>query len=131
LASRSGAGTVEAMTLASNALGAYGERVATRALVEAGLGILSRNWRGRSGELDIVARDGTTIVFCEVKTRRSTAFGAPVEAVDPVKVRRLRALAAQWLRAHPDERGEVRFDVVSVVAAARGAARIEHLRAAF
>lgn len=119
------------MTLASNALGAYGERVATRALVEAGMRILARNWRGRGGELDIVARDGATIVFCEVKTRRSTAFGAPVEAVDPRKVRRLRTLAAQWLRDHPQGPGDIRFDVVSVVAAPRGAARIEHLRAAF
>jgi putative endonuclease len=119
------------MTLASNALGAYGERVATRVLTEAGMRILSRNWRGRAGELDIVARDGDTIVFCEVKTRRSTAFGAPVEAVSPAKVRRLRALAAQWLRAHPEVRGEVRFDVISVVRETRGAARIEHIRAAF
>jgi putative endonuclease len=119
------------MTLASNALGAYGERVATRVLTDAGMRIVSRNWRGRGGELDIVARDGDTIVFCEVKTRRGTAFGAPVEAVNPAKVRRLRALAAQWLRAHPEARGEVRFDVISVVLGQRGPARIEHIRAAF
>ena len=70
-------------------------------------------------------------MFCEVKTRRGAAFGAPVEAVDPAKARRLRRLAAQWLQAHPAIRGEVRFDVVCVLAAARGAARVEHLRAAF
>jgi putative endonuclease len=119
------------MTLASQALGAYGERVATRVLLEAGMLILDRNWRGRSGELDIVARDGTTIVFCEVKTRRRRTFGAAVEAVNPAKVRRLRRLAAQWLHEHPEARGEVRFDVVSVYPAARGAARVEHLRNAF
>jgi putative endonuclease len=119
------------MTLASNALGAYGERVATRLLIEAGMRIVSRNWRGRGGELDIVARDGDTIVFCEVKTRRSTAFGAPVEAISPAKIRRLRALAAQWLRAHPEARGAVRFDVIGVVVERRGAARTEHIRAAF
>ncbi len=119
------------MTLASQALGAYGERVATRVLVEAGLVILDRNWRGRSGELDIVARDGDTIVFCEEKTRRRTTLGAAVEAVNPTKVRRLRWLAAQWLEAHPECSGPVRFDVISVYPAPRGAARVEHLRAAF
>jgi len=114
---------------AKDAVGAYGERVAARCLIEAGMELLERNWRSRRGELDIIARDGRTVVFCEVKTRRSVAFGGPAEAVGPAKVRRLRALAAEWLSSHPEVRGEVRFDVVCVRPQPAGAARVEHLRA--
>jgi putative endonuclease len=90
--------------------------------------VVDRNWRCRRGELDIVALDGRTIVFCEVKTRRTATFGAPAEAVGPAKVRRLRALAAAWLTEHPDVRGEVRFDVVCVLPQPSGPALVEHLR---
>jgi putative endonuclease len=116
------------MTGVNAAVGAYGERVAARVLIDAGMALLDRNWRDRAGEVDIVARDGRVIVFCEVKTRRSDAFGTPAEAVGPAKVRRLRRLAAAWFAAHPDQRGEVRFDVVSVRPQPRGAATVEHLR---
>ena len=59
---------------------------------------LDRNWRVREGELDlVVARDAGSVVFCEVKTRRGDAFGAPVEAVTARKQRRLRLLARRWL----------------------------------
>jgi putative endonuclease len=123
-----GLATVGAMTGVNAAVGSYGERVAARALCAAGMTLLDRNWRDRAGELDIVARDGFVIVFCEVKTRRGDAFGSPGEAVGPAKQRRLRRLAAAWLAAHPGVRGEVRFDVVEVRAQARGAAQVEHLR---
>ncbi|TQS44316.1 YraN family protein [Cryptosporangium phraense] len=116
---------------AKEAVGAYGERVAVRHLQQAGLVVLDRNWRCSDGELDIVARDGDTLVFCEVKTRRSDAYGVPAEAVVAAKVLRLRRLAAQWIRAsgvHPDV---VRFDVVSVRPQQAGAAHVEHLRGAF
>jgi len=119
------------MTGAKDAVGAYGERVAARTLTDAGMRVLDRNWRCLTGELDIVALDGDAGVFCEVKTRRGEAFGAPVEAVVPAKVRRLRALASLWLAEHPDTRGEVRFDVVSVWLQPAGPAAVEHLRAAF
>jgi putative endonuclease len=119
------------MPRAKDAVGGYGERVAARLLIDSGLVILDRNWRCPTGELDIVARDGNTIVFCEVKTRRSEAFGAPVEAVTAAKVRRLRALAARWLAEHPGVRGGVRFDVVSVCPQRSGAATVDHLRGAF
>jgi putative endonuclease len=105
--------------------------VAVRLLLASGLQVLDRNWRCAAGELDIVARDGATVVFCEVKTRRSGAFGAPVEAVTSAKVRRLRQAAAQWLAQHPQVRGPVRFDVVSVWPQRSGAAVTEHLRDAF
>ncbi len=125
------AATVGTMTRAKDAVGAYGERVAARTLADAGMQLLERNWRCLTGELDIVALDGQTIVFCEVKTRRGPAFGAPVEAVGPAKVRRLRALASLWLMQHPETRGEVRFDVISVWPQPAGPAVVEHLRAAF
>jgi len=119
------------MTRTSDAVGAYGERVAARALTDAGMRIIDRNWRCRAGEIDLVALDGRTVVFCEVKTRRGDAFGTPVEAVRRAKVRRLRGLAARWLADHPDVRGEVRFDVIAVRPRPAGPAAVEHLRAAF
>ena len=114
------------MTKGRQALGASGEdRVA--AWYEAnGYVIEARNWRCRLGELDLVARKGRTIVFCEVKTRSSTAFGAPVEAVTRSKQARLRLLAARWLDEAPLAAREVRFDVASVLAG-----KIEVLEGAF
>jgi putative endonuclease len=119
------------MTRTTDAIGAYGERVAALALTSAGMVVLDRNWRCASGELDIVAHDGETIVFCEVKTRRGAGFGTPVEAVGHAKVRRLRGLASLWLAAHPEVRGEVRFDVMSVWPQPAGPAVVEHLQGAF
>ena len=95
------------------ARGVWGERKAARWYAEAGYEILDRNWRVRDGELDLVLwRDGE-IVFCEVKSRRSDRFGSAAEAVDWRKQRRIRSLAAQWLRAS-GRRGRVRFDVATV-----------------
>jgi putative endonuclease len=119
------------VTRTSDAVGAYGERVAVRLLTEAGMQVVDRNWRCTSGELDIVAVQGDQVIFCEVKTRRGERFGVPSEAVGAAKVRRLRALASIWLAAHPDVRGRVRFDVVSVWPQASGPAVVEHLRGAF
>jgi putative endonuclease len=119
------------MTKAGQAVGAYGERRAVEHLVKAGMVLLDRNWRCRDGEIDIVARDGDVLVFCEVKTRRGAGYGTPAEAVIATKARRLRRLAAQWLEDHPVRPQEVRFDVVSVLPQRRGPARVEHLRGAF
>ena len=71
-------------------LGSYGERMAARYLTDRGLDVLDQNWRCDLGEIDIVARDGGCLVVCEVKTRRSTTFGQPIEAVDHRKLARLR-----------------------------------------
>ena len=116
------------MTTATLAVGAYGERRAVAHLVEAGIRIVERNWRCADGEIDIIARDGEDIVFCEVKTRRSLEFGPPAGAVVTAKARRLRRLALRWLTEHDQHARDVRFDVVSVLAQRRGAARVEHLR---
>src|SRR5450755_1272226 len=98
-------------------LGAFGEDAAARWYEARGFEIVDRNWRVRDGEIDLVARRGRTIVFCEVKTRSSDRFGSPAEAVTATKQRRLRTLAAKWLAEHPERHGEVRFDVASVTPA--------------
>ncbi|MBA3490237.1 MAG: YraN family protein [Longispora sp.] len=116
---------------ATQAVGAYGERVAASHLVDAGLRVIDRNWRDRVGELDIVARDGDTLVFCEVKTRRGNQHGLPAEAVSATKAARIRRLARLWLAAHEESARYIRFDVISVWPQHRGPAHIEHLRDAF
>jgi putative endonuclease len=113
------------------AVGDYGERVAVGRLIEAGMQVLDRNWRCAMGELDVVALDGGTVVFCEVRTRRGDVCGTPAESVTAAKIRRVRMLAALWLAAHDGVRGEVRFDLVSVWPQLTGAAVVEHLRGAF
>jgi putative endonuclease len=119
------------MSKARQAIGAYGERLASRHLQEQGLVVLARNWRCADGEIDLILADGPDVVFCEVKTRRSGTFGSPAEAVGPVKVRRLRRLAARWLAESGMGLRDVRFDVVEVRPQRRGAALIDHLRSAF
>ncbi|MGH8970655.1 MAG: YraN family protein [Actinomycetes bacterium] len=113
---------------ATDALGAYGERVAAAHLAAAGLAILDRNWRCTGGEIDIVARDGDVLVFCEVKTRSGTGFGAPLEAVTPRKAARLRRLAAAWMQERRMPHGDVRIDLVGVLKPRRGASHVEHVR---
>jgi len=80
-----------------------------------GYEVVVRNWRCREGELDLIVRQGRTFVFCEVKTRSSTAFGYPVEAVTRAKQTRVRHLAARWLADAPMAPREIRFDVASVL----------------
>ncbi len=112
-------------------LGNRGERIAAAYLTDAGMRVLDRNWRCREGELDIVARDGDALVFCEVKTRRGVGFGHPVEAVTGTKQRRLRTLAQRWLAAHEEHAPELRFDVVGVLVRPTRPAVVTHLRGAF
>lgn len=119
------------MARAKDAVGAYGERVAVAHLLNEGMVLLDRNWRCTAGEVDIILRDGDTLVFCEVKTRRSDRFGTPAEAVGTTKIRRLRRLAAEWLSISGIRPAGVRFDVVSVLPQPAGAAHVEHLRGAF
>ncbi len=119
------------MTTTTDRLGARGERIAAAFLTDAGLHVLDRNWRCREGELDLVARDGTALVFCEVKTRRGTGYGHPVEAVTPAKQRRLRTLAQRWLAAHDEHAPDLRFDVVGVLVRPSRPALVTHLRGAF
>ena len=97
-------------------VGANGEDAVAAWYQARGYEIVARNWRCREGELDLVVRDGRTYVFCEVKTRTSTSFGFPVEAVGRDKQARLRRLAARWLEDDAPVRPlEIRFDVASVL----------------
>lgn len=114
------------------ALGRWGEDLAVRHLQALGWQVLDRNWRCREGELDVVARDGGSLVFVEVKARSGLGYGEPAEAVSPAKARRIRVLAARWL-AEPDRPEgwwDLRFDVVSVLRT-EGLPELLHLRAAF
>ena len=126
------AGGPAALTLSPAAehkrrLGAWGETVAARHLSRQGMILLDRNWRCEAGEIDLVLRDGRVLVVCEVKTRRTDAFGPPVAAVDAVKVARLRRLAARWLHAHQAQPDDVRIDVVGVLAPHDGEVEVEHV----
>ena len=109
-------------------LGAYGESVAARHLTEQGMVVLDRNWRCEAGEIDLVLRDGAVLVFCEVKTRASAAFGAPLEAVTAAKVARMRRLAARWMSEHGVYADHVRLDLVGVRLDLSGADRFDHVR---
>lgn len=91
-----------------------GEQAALRHLLQKGYMLAARNWRCRLGEIDLVMRDGEEIVFVEVRTRRSDSFGSPEESVDYAKQRKLRQLAAAYLRAHGLENEAHRIDLVSV-----------------
>jgi len=119
------------MTDARRALGAAGEEAVAQWYVAAGYSVLARNWRVRAGEIDLVARLGPTIVFCEVKTRRGDGFGSPAEAVTFRKQARLRKLAVQWLADQHERADVLRFDVASVVPGARGTWTVDVFEAAF
>ena len=103
------------MTEQRQRLGASGEKLAAQWYEANGYEVLDRNWRRREGELDLVVRRNRTIVFCEVKTRRSDAFGSPGESVTRTKRARVRRLAAMWLQDSPVRPREIRFDVVAVL----------------
>lgn len=112
----------------NGALGAYGERVAARHLVDEGLVVLDRNWRCEVGEIDLVLRDGDALVVCEVKTRTGLAFGSPLEAISEAKLDRLVLLGQRWADQHDVGPVEIRVDVVAVLRRARGRAEVEHVR---
>ncbi len=119
------------MTDERREVGAAGEDAVARWYDELGYRVLARNWRVRAGEIDLIARIGTTLVFCEVKTRRSDAFGTPAEAVTFRKQSRLRRLAVQWLGENDERADTLRFDVASVKPDGRGSWVVDVLEAAF
>lgn len=123
-------------------LGAAGEQLAADHLVRRGFEIVERNFRTRWGELDIVAVNDRTLVFCEVKTRvvRPRASGTdpvgrdPLESVHLRKQARVRRMAARWLNERRDRprADELRFDAIGIVVDATGALlRLDHLEGAF
>lgn len=98
--------------------GVAGEDATTLAYERRGYRVLARNWRCSIGELDLVLLRGDTLVFCEVKARRGTAFGGGWEAVTARKRQKLRALAQTFLLMHRLAPRSVRFDVASVLVSA-------------
>lgn len=112
----------------ARAVGDRGEDLACAHLEVLGWQVLERNWRCPEGEVDVVACQDGLLVFCEVKTRRSTRFGTPLEAVGPDKARRLRRLAWAWLAEHGRRGEEFRIDVVGVLCRAGQQPRIHHVR---
>jgi len=115
------------------AVGRAGEEAAAAYLAEAGLVVERRNWRCRSGELDLIARDGDILVFVEVRSRTSPSrFGEAIEAITPRKCRQVRELAAIYLRTTGVAADSVRFDVVAVTFGGDGdAADVRHVPNAF
>jgi putative endonuclease len=111
-------------------IGALGEQLAVNYLTSLGLRVLTRNWRCRYGELDVIAADDVTrnVVFVEVKTRTTDQFGGVAEAVTPDKVRRLRRLAGLWLAAQDDRWAAVRIDVIGVRIGRRRTPEVTHLQ---
>ncbi|MEX1142111.1 MAG: YraN family protein [Thermoleophilaceae bacterium] len=118
-------------------LGAHGERLAADHLERAGYRLLDRNARcGRLGELDIVARGGRCLVFCEVKTRVAGTRAGPdgaLDAIGPRKRQRIRRLAAEWLRTRSHGgAAEIRFDAIGITVDRRGTLlSLEHVEDAF
>jgi len=124
------------------ALGRLGEQLAADHLVRRGFGILQRNYRTRFGEIDIIAFDGRTLVFCEVKSRRSPPAGgpagpsrsAPFDSLHPRKRAQVRRMAASWMseRLRRPYAPVVRFDAIGVTVDGRGELqRLDHLEGAF
>ncbi len=110
--------------------GAAGEDVASRYLSSLGYAILDRNFRTRSGEVDIVARDRNTTVFVEVKRRETAGHGASVEFVSPSKMKKVVRAARLYAAKHGLSENVIRFDVVAIDVI-DGRERIQHHKGAF
>ena len=125
------------MTEKKHELGKRGEALAASYLKRNGFTILDQNWEGDSGEIDLVALDGNTIVFVEVKTRSSESYGKAKEAVDKRKKNHVSKVAKEYLKKKGETKRRVRFDVVAV--SIKGdtlfdrlrSPKIEHIKGAF
>lgn len=115
----------------NRATGIAGEELAAGYLRELGYAILARNFRCRGGEVDIIAKDGATLVFVEVKTRRNAAFGVPQLAVTPFKQRQIAKAAQTWLAKNRKFGVAARFDVLTVQLRPNAPAVFEHIINAF
>jgi len=97
--------------------GKAGEALALQCLKKNGYQIIEQNYRNRLGEIDIIAKDGDTIVFVEVKSRRTNRFGHPKQAVTPAKQRKISKVALYYLKTTRQLNRSGRFDVVSILSA--------------
>jgi putative endonuclease len=103
------------MALKGKALGKEGERQASLYLEKKGLAIIERNFRTRSGEIDLIARDKKDLVFVEVKTRSGTDFGTALEAVNSRKCRQIIRVAQEYLLQQDGFDQPIRFDVIGIL----------------
>jgi putative endonuclease len=111
-------------------LGRRGEDAAAAYLEARGMLVVARNWRCPRGEIDIVAREVDTLVFCEVKTRRGLGFGGPLAAITRAKSARLRLLVAAYLAETGGHAGPIRIDAVGIVWGRDSLLSVEHVRSA-
>lgn len=118
------------MLNAQQKFGEKGEAIAVRYLKKQGYKILENNYRNRLGEIDIIAKDRETIVFVEVKARRSPLYGNPKWAVTPRKQRKISMVALAYLKSTDQNDVRARFDVVAVTAS-RDGPRVEIVKNAF
>ena len=122
------------MRRSSTAAGKRGEQIAERYLTDHGYTIIARNWRGKRSrhEIDLIVRDGETLVFVEVKSARTRAFGDPATWIGPRKQRAIIAAARDYLSQIPADSGSVRFDAILIEpAGADGQRAVRHVKAAF
>lgn len=115
----------------NKSLGARGEEIAVAYLKGQKFAIVERNFRCKAGEVDVIARDGKSLVFVEVKTRRSEAYGPPQASVTPFKQRQISKAALTWLAKNGKQEASARFDVVAIVLRDHAVPQIEHIRNAF
>ncbi len=121
------------MTGSRQQVGVRGEDLAVAELRRQGMEIVERNWRCRLGEIDIIAMDpapgGPALVFCEVKCRTGLGFGHPLEAITWAKTRKLRSLAAEWMRGQRLGVASIRLDAIGVVMIPGREPELTHVRA--
>jgi putative endonuclease len=112
-------------------LGERGEEIAAAYLMGQKFTIVERNFRCKGGEVDIIARDGKTVVFVEVKTRRNLSFGPPQLALTPFKQRQISKAALTWLAKNKLHDSSARFDVIAILIPDHEVPVIDHIRDAF
>lgn len=116
----------------NRSIGRYGEQIAAEYLAEQGYSILERNFCSRVGEVDIIARDRQgTVVFVEVKTRRSLSYGVPQLAVTGQKQHQIIKAALSWLSRNKLHDSSARFDVIAILLPGSGRPQVEHIINAF
>lgn len=110
--------------------GQLGEELAAKYLLSKGYRILVRNYRNREGEIDIICTDGKTLVFAEVKTRRSVRYGTPEESITRKKMDHIRRTALVYLSEKGESYKDLRFDVIAILLEDKEPV-INHIEAAF
>ncbi|HMN16706.1 MAG: YraN family protein [Ignavibacteriota bacterium] len=111
--------------------GKDGEEIAAKYLLKKGFEILKRNYRFSHGEIDIIAKDGDTLVFVEVKTRKNLEYGEPEYAITKKKIQQLKKIAELYLFDKQIEEADCRFDVIAIILGSENNPQITHYENAF